>query len=185
MAGFQFRGTYDQAEASGKLQRFTVDAAHSTRIGPGDLIIITGDSDTEGNPEADKQTATTTRSSGVCMGIVPNFSGEALSQTYLPASTGGAILVNTDPDATYEVEVENGPLDPGDVGLNAPVVVTEGTLSGGLFISEMKVNKTGAATTATLPVRIEALREDSAGVLGNKALVKLNATTRRAGAAGV
>ena len=185
MSGFQFRGTLDQAEASGKLQTFTVAATHTTNIGPGDLVILTGTSDAEGNAEADIQTAANTRSTGVCVDVTPNFAGEALSQTYLSAGRAGSILVNTDPDALYEADVANGPFTANQVGLNAPVVVTAGTLSGGLFVSNMEVNRTGAATTATLPVRVEALLKDDQGVLGNRVLVKLNATTRRPGTTGV
>jgi hypothetical protein len=49
----------------------------------------------------------------------------------------------------------------------------------------MGVNDTGAATTSTLPLRIVKLLEDEAGVLGNKAIVKLNETTNRLGATGI
>ena len=184
MAGFKYLGTEAQGEASGKLKRFKVDAAHSGVIGPGDLVLVTGDADTDGVSEVDIGTANTANT-GVVMSVVPNFSGEALSTTHLAASTAGYVLVNVDPDALYEVEVSNGPLSVDDVDLNAPAVVTAGTVSGGLFTSNMGVNDTGAATTSTLPLRIVKLLEDEAGVLGNKAIVKLNETTNRLGATGI
>ena len=71
-----------------------------------------------------------------------------------------------------------------DVGLNVPSVVTVGTVSGALFTSNMTVNATGKATTSTLPWRVVALMNDDAGVFGNRALVRANATTSNIGATG-
>ena len=184
MAGFKYVGTQAQGDVTGKLKRFAVAAAHAGVLGPGDLVLVTGDANAQGISEVDIGTASTANT-GVVMGVEPVFAGESLSITHLPASTAGYLLVNVDPDALYEVDVSNGPLAVADVDLNAPAVVTAGTVSGGIFTSNMGVNDTGAATTATLPLRIVRLLEDDAGVLGNKAIVKLNATTTRAGAAGI
>jgi hypothetical protein len=119
------------------------------------------------------------------MSVDATIAGEALSQTYHAASTLGTIKVNVDPNATYIVDVANGPLLITEVGLNAPAVVTEATVSGALAPSVMQVNATGAATTSTLPLHIVSLLEDADGVLGNVALVRLNATTVAPGATGV
>jgi hypothetical protein len=119
------------------------------------------------------------------MSVDPTIAGEALSSTHHVSGTLGTIKVNVDPNAVYEVDVANGPLVITEVGLNAPAVVTEATASGGLFPSVMQVNATGVATTSTLPLHIVGLLEDSAGVLGNVALVRLNATTVAPGATGV
>ncbi len=173
MAGFKYVGSETGGDISGKVKTFAVVSTHSTAIGLGDLVVVTGDADAEGRSEVDLASATTAPT-GVVTGIRPKFEGEALSTTYLPASTAGFVEVNTDPFALYECEVANGPLSVDDVDLNAPAVVTAGTVSGSLFSSNMKVNDTGAATTATLPLTIIALKEDAAGVLGNKAVVRIN-----------
>ena len=184
MSGFKHIGTESQGDVTGKVKKFAVAAAHAGVLGVGDLVLVTGDADATGVSEVDIGTANTANT-GVIVGVEPNFAGEALSQTHLAASTAGNVYVNVDPDALYEVDVSNGPLSVDDVDLNAPAVVTAGTVSGSLFTSNMGVNDTGAATTVTLPLRIVALKEDSAGTLGNKAIVKLNATTSRAGAVGI
>lgn len=173
MAGFKYVGSETGGDISGKVKTFKVDSGVSDPIGLGDLVVVTGDADAEGRSEVTLATATTA-ATGVVTGIVPQFSGEDLSKTYIAGSTGGLVQVNTDPFALYECEVANGPLSVDDVDLNAPAVVTAGTVSGGLFTSNMKVNDTGAATTATLPLTIVKLLEDDAGTLGNKAIVRMN-----------
>lgn len=177
-------GTESQGDITGKSKTFNVAASHAGVLGPGDLVLITGTASATGIAQVDIGTANTANT-GVIAFVAPNIAGEALSQTHLAASTAGNVVVNMDPDALYEVPVSNGPLVVANVGLNAPAVVTAGTVSAGVFTSNMGVNATGVATTATLPLRIVELREDADGVLGNRAIVKLNATTSRAGATGI
>ena len=165
------------------MKTYAVDSGHGGVLGPGDLVIITGDGSTTGVSEVD--IGLTTNNTGVIDSVLPTFAGEALSQTHLAASTAGNVLVNVDGGAIYDVPVSNGPLSVDDVGLNSPAVVTVGTVSGSVFTSNMGINATGKATTSTLALRIVALKEDSAGVLGNRALVRLNFTTSSAGAAGI
>ena len=184
MAGFKYVGSETGGEINGKVKQFSVASTHAGVLGPGDLVLITAASVADGSPSVDIGTANTANT-GVVTGIIPNFTGEALSQTWLPASTAGSLLVNVDAFALYEVDVSNGPLAAADVGLNVPAVVTAGTVSGSLYTSNMGVNATGKATTATLPFRIVALLEDSAGVLGNRALVRVNASTSNIGATGI
>ena len=184
MAGLTFLKSQGQGETSGKLRSFHVDAAHAGVLGVGDLVILTGTAHTSGVSEVDIGTANSANT-GVIQSVAPSFAGEALSQTHLLASKAGTVHVNVDPDAEYEVDVSNGPLVAANVGLNCPAVVTAGTVTGSNFVSNMGANATGVATTSTLPLRIVALKEDSAGVLGNKAIVKLNETTNRLGATGI
>ena len=182
--GFKLVNTDSQGDVTGKQKTFSVLAATAEVIVPGDLVRIAGTANAEG--VADVSIApTTTASTGVVMSIDPTFAGEALSQTHHAASTLGTLKVNVDPNALYEVDVANGPLAITNVGQNCPAVVTEATASGSLFPSVMTANATGAATTVTLPLRIVALKEDADGVLGNVAIVRLNATTVAAGATGV
>ena len=183
-AGFKFTGTDSQGDVTGKQKTFAVLAATNEVITEGDLVRISGTADAFG-VAAVSIGPTGTASTGVVTSVDPTFSNEALSQTFHSASTLGSIKVNIDPNALYEVDVANGPLVITEVGLNAPAVVTASTPTNNIAVSVMKVNATGAATTATLPLHIVALKEDSAGVLGNVAIVRLNATTVAPGATGI
>jgi len=184
MPGFDLVGSESNGSIDGKQKTYAVDSGHSGVLGPGDLVLITGDGSATGVSEVDIGTANTANT-GVISSVMPTLSGEALSITHLAASTAGDVLVNVDAFATYEVAVFNGPMVVANVGLNCPAVVTAGTVSGSVFTSNMGANATGVAVTATLPLHIVALREDSAGVLGNRALVRMNATTSNIGATGI
>jgi hypothetical protein len=184
MAGFKWVGTMSSGDPNGKVKQYTVTADHAGILGPGDVVLITAASAADGSPTVDIGTANSANT-GVITGVLPQIASEALSQTWLSASTLGYVLVNVDPFALWEADVSNGPLAAADVGLNVPAVVTAGTVSGSLFTSNMGVNATGKATTATLPYKVIALLEDDAGVLGNRALVMTNASTYNIGATGV
>lgn len=185
MAGFKWVGSDSQGDPNGKVKQFSVAAAHAAVMGAGDVVLVTGTANAAtGQAEVDTGTANTANT-GVVTGVLPQIATEALSQTWLSATTAGTVWVNTDPFALYEAEVANGPLLVTDVGLNAPLVATTGTVSGALFTSNMKINATGKATTATLPFRIEGLLVGDDGVLGSKALVRVNASTSNIGATGV
>ncbi len=184
MAGFKWIGTDSQGDINGKVKTFHVDSAHAAVMGIGDVVLATGTAFTDGMAEVDTGTANTANT-GIVTAVLPNIATEALSQTWLSATTAGYVEVNTDPFALFAVDVANGPLAVTDVGLNAPLVATTGTVSGGLFTSNMKVNATGKATTATLPFRIEGLLRGDDGVLGSRALVRVNASTSNIGATGV
>lgn len=184
MAGFYFTGTgFD--DPHGKLERFDVAASHATRLAIGDLVRITGTATAvTGVAQVDAPTAGQSVT-GVISGIVPGFATENFTDTGLAASTAGSVLVQCDPRAEYEVEVANGPLVVADVGLNADFVATAATNTAGYTQSNMKLNATGVASTNTLPFRIIKLLNGSDGVLGSKALVRLNESTMIAGATGV
>lgn len=182
--GFLYNGTESNGSVDGKQKEYAVDAAHAGVLGPGDLVLITGDGSVTGVSEVDAGSATIANT-GVLSSVKPNIAGESLSVTHLAASTAGNVLVNVDTGALYDVPVSNGPLVVANVGLNCPAIVTAGTVSGSLFTSNMGANATGVATTVTLPLRVVALLEDEAGVLGNRALVRLNNITSKPGALGI
>ena len=182
--GFKYVGS-DSQDPMGKIKLFNVDVGHATRITKGDVVRLTGTSTAAiGIPEVDAATAAQTIT-GVVAGVVPNYATESFTDTGLAASVAGTVLVVTDPFALYEVDVSNGPLVVADVGLNADLVATASTLSGGLSQSNMTLNATGKNTTSTLQFRITKILSDSAGVFGNRAQVRINSTTTVAGATGV
>ncbi len=184
MGGFTASKDQSNAEYVGKVFNFAVDAAHATLLAPGDVVVITGEADASGIGEIDAAAATGAIT-GVIAGVEPNYVGEALSETGLPATTAGNVYVHNNRELLFDVDVANGPLTVSQVGLNANTVVTAATKSGGLTVSNMALNATGAAGTATFQWRIVRLLEDEDGVLGNRATVRMNATTATAGAAGV
>lgn len=183
MPGFIFTGTgFD--DPHGKLERFDVAATHATRLAIGDLVRMTGTASATGVAQVDAPTAGQSVT-GVISGIVPGFATENFTDTGLAASTAGSVLVQCDPRAEYEVDVVNGPLVVADVGLNATYVPTAATNTAGYTQSNMVLNATGIAATSTLPFRIVKLLVGSDGVLGSRALVRLNESTVIAGATGV
>lgn len=183
--GFKYVATLTNGDPSAKLKTFDIAASHASRLAIGDVVRITGTATAVTSvPQVDAAAAGQSVT-GVVAGFVPNYATESFTDTGLPASTAGTALVICDPLAYYEVDVSNGPLVVADVGLNADIVATAATLNGGLSISNMTINSTGKATTSTLQFRIEKLLTDSAGVLGNRALVRVNNDTFITGATGV
>lgn len=182
--GFHRIGTEANGTIDGKLKTFNVDATHATNLVAGDVVRITGTASADGTPEVDTGVAATANT-GVIAAVRPQYEGEALSRTGLPASTAGTVEVNVDAFCTYEAPVTGGTLAVTDVGSNIGLDNSAATISGGLFISNMAVDATSVATTATLPFTIVELREDEAGVLGNRALVRMNATPSKAGGTGI
>lgn len=182
--GFKHANSDSQGSITGKQKTFSVLAATTEIIAPGDLVRIAGTANAQGI--ADVAIAPTGAAcTGVVMSVPLTLAGESLSITHHVSGTLGTVLVNVDPNATYEVDVANGPLAITDVGMNCPAVVTEATASGGLVASVMTANATGVAVTATLPLHIVSIKEDAAGVIGNVAIVRLNATTVAPGALGI
>lgn len=183
MGGFTCIGSM-RSGYDGKGRTFAVPASHASLLTIGDVVLETGTADADGNPQVDAATAGSIVT-GVIVGIKPDFATEQMSDIKIPASTAGTVIVNVDPDAEYEVDVSNGPLVLADVGLNANIVATAATTSGGLTTSNMTINATGVAATATLQFRIVRLLTNAAGTLGARAVVRLNKSSTNLGATGV
>lgn len=181
--GFKLVGSLAE-DVKGKVRRYAVSSAHASRLAIGDWVAKTGTADATGLSYVDTGTAGSALT-GPIVGFEPLFATESFQDTGLPAGVGGYALVYEDPRAEYEVDVSNGPLAAADVGLNVNLLATAATQSGGLTFSNMTVNATGKDTTATLNFNVLALLKDEAGVLGNRARVRLNNSTAISGATGV
>lgn len=181
MAGFQALRSQGLGGSIGQVDTYDVLSTHTTRLAIGDAVDLTGTGTSTGQAGCD--TASTT---GQFLGIIAGFEvdPDTLTSTGLAASTGGKARVMVDPNQLYRADVSNGPLAATDLGLNLNQVVTAATESGGMTVSNMSVNATGAAATVTFPWRLVALEEDSAGVFGNVAIVRPNSTTLNAGTVG-
>jgi len=182
--GFQLNRTQSQGDLTGKQSTFEVDAAHATLLAPGDVVVVTGNASSDGVSEVDTGVAATANT-GILMSVDPNFSGEALSNTGLPATTAGSVKVNVDIGALYDVDVDTTTLVVADIDLNIELSPTTATLTGGLSISNMTVDGSTVATTATLPFTVVALLTSDAGVFGDRCTVRVNASTLRPGATGI
>lgn len=184
MGGFTVSNKQGSTGSEGNVQTFAVDVLHATLLAPGDAVVITGDGDVNGVSQVDTGNAATANT-GVITSVAIQLAGEALTETGLPATTAGNVLVNIDPQTLYEIETD-ATLTVDDVGLNAGINVTTATKTGGLTISNMTLDSGTAAVTITLPYRIVALLEgETSGVLGDRALVRPNATTQSTGSLGI
>ena len=181
MAGFKYRKSQGGSGTTGQCETFAVDAAHATLLAPGDAVVITGDGDVNGVSEVDTGNATTANT-GVINSVTSGLTD--LSELGLVASTAGTMQVRIDQNALYEIDTD-ATYVVANVGLNTGINVTTATKSGGLTISNMTADFATVATTVTLPYHVVALLEDDDGVLGNRILVRPNATTAFAGAVGI
>ncbi len=183
MAGFNYSKTQSAGGTTGNVFTFAVDAAHATLLAPGDAVVITGDGDANGVSEVDTGNATTANT-GIIASVDFTLAGEQLTETGLLASTAGTVKVNVDQFALFEIDAD-ATYNAASVGLNTGINVTTATKSGSLTTSNMTADFATVATTQTLPYRVVALLEDSDGVLGNRVLLRPNATTASDGAAGI
>lgn len=185
MAGFEFSRTHSQGDVTGKQFQYNIPATDSVRYAPGDVVVITGDADSDGISQVVAAGATTGGITGVIFSVDPTFEGEALSNTGRTPSINSFVNVNVDTQALYEVDVANGPLVVANTGLNIGIVADAATLSGGLTVSNMTVDASTDAVTVTLPFTIVRLLEDDDEVLGNRALVRVNNSTLNPGSLGI
>lgn len=182
--GFKWIGSRSD-DPHGKIVTFDVAASHATRLAPGDVVRITGTANATTGLAGIDAAAAGQSITGVINSIEPQVATENFTDTGLAASTAGTVKVNIDPEALYEVDT-SATLAVADVGLNADIVATAATQSGGLTISNMTLDSATKAATATLQFRIVELRAGlTTGVLGDRAVVKVNNSTSRAGATGV
>jgi len=185
-AGFELIRNQSAGEFVGTTELYDIAAGHSTRLAIGDVVVITGTSNATTGRAGVDAAAQAAAITGVIESFAPDFDNESFNDAGgLAASTGGTAQVIVDPNSLFEAEA-SATLDAVDVGLNAEAVITAATQTGGLTISNMEIDSATKATTSTLHFRIVKLLEGkTSGVLGDRAIVRLNNTTIRAGAAGV
>ena len=141
----------------GKVETYAVDATHATLLSVGDLVVETGNLDTgKGISEVDAASAGGLIT-GVIVGIDYDISN--LERKGLPASTAGTVKVAVDKDMILEAETSGGTFADTDVGGNLPIIATAATESGNLVNSNMVVNTTGAAISATDQIRVIGVKD--------------------------
>ncbi len=185
--GFRAIGKEGDGGYQGQLIECAVAAAHTTVLAPGDAVVITGTAIDQNNGRAIRTVDAAAASAaffGIIASVKPNFTGENLTDIGLAALTAGNVMVQTDEDMLYDVEVGVAILAITDVGSNADIVATEATKSGSITQSNMKLAQDTVNTTATLQFRIVELRENTTadtlgnavGTMGARAIVRANNT---------
>jgi hypothetical protein len=167
---------------NGSLNEYYVDPAYATALFPGDPVILSGSGSPEGVPGVVAATqGATNRITGVVVGFRP--APVIVAQGYLPASTGGYVLVSDNPDTEYEIQED---------GVGGTLAVTSiGLISaaGSPFLkrSGWMLDSSTAGTGATLQVRILGLEQRADNELGQYAkwIVRLNLPTEMGISSGV
>ena len=102
-------GTIGNASYAGKIEKFFVPSTDATAIGLGDPVVLAGSADADGVPTVTRfsnyvaSTSTASTVVGVMVGVVPVPTD--LTLNYRKASTAQYVLVDTDPNTIYEVQV--------------------------------------------------------------------------------
>lgn len=171
MSGFQISKDLGNGGYAGALLRAYVPATNTEVIARGDIVKPTGSGDANGVPGVNRAAA-----AGTIYGVVTSIEVEGeenLNKTWLPADTAGYVNIQGLPDVAFEVEC-TAQLSAADIGLNADATFTSSSVSGGIATSGMKLDSSTKAATASLQFRIVALLPDEDGVVGNRALVRIN-----------
>lgn len=189
---------HPQGLSKASVRAYYVPASYGTALFPGDPVVITGTSNTAEvtapgigtmpvgtMAEVNKATAGSgNRITGVIVGVAAN--PDNLSRRYLPASTGGVVFVNDDPETEFEIQADDS-IAAADVGLNAALVYTNAgsTVTGQ---SGAELDASTKATTAGLQLRIQRVvprTDNEAGASEVKCIVTINQHTALLGSAGV
>lgn len=103
VTGFrELRGSVDEKYH----QRYNVSSAYATAIAPGMAVRLNGTSNADGVGQVEALPAGGTNGLGVVIGVeTPNWAD--LTKNYIPASTGGFVIVNTDPRTHYVVQEDS------------------------------------------------------------------------------
>jgi hypothetical protein len=201
--GFRPVKTVTGAAWNGQGEVCFMDAADATVVMVGDAVQLAGNARAAtGVPTVTRlQSATgaTTGVFGIVVGIL--FSGmgdtgnvppvtDLNTPVFRRASTDRYVLVCTDPNVIYEVQIAGaGPAAAAAtalVGLNGQFTLTAGNTATGN--SGMQLDSAGTATTAALPLKIVGIPNRPDNVPGDPFLsfyVKLNMTQYNGGVVGI
>jgi hypothetical protein len=166
---------------AGAIRQIPIAAGFGTAIFDGDTVQINADGYLIKSTSTNAGTIV-----GVCMGgQYVNSSGQTVQAQYIPASISTAAnpayaYVVDDQQALFKVAVVTsgttmGTASRADVGSNVALVLNAGSTTTGN--SAFAVTLTGAGTTATIPLRVIDVVEQTASAPGvyTELLVKINA----------
>ena len=158
------------ANYCGSVNKYFIPAGNSTAMAVGDLVKFAGSADADGVATIDRAAATDPVL-GAIVGFVADKDYD--SQTHRTASTARYALVADDPSQMF-VAQQSGTITAADLGLNADILATAVNTTIGL--SNMEIDTSSKATTATLQVKIVGvdLRPDNEIGANTDCIVKIN-----------
>jgi hypothetical protein len=193
----------DGSPWNGMSEAFLIPSSDATAVFVGDIVKAAGSSgaagtvvnglDVEGMATVALATAGTTGQDivGIVVGFAPDLTNLALK--HRAASTNRVAYVVTDPTVVYEVQedADTTPIAAASISLNVPYTTTAGSTVTGM--SQMEIDSSAVATTATLPFKLIGLTKkvgnafNTAGAGTDKAKfdVVLNTGIRMPNIAGV
>ena len=169
---------------NGQINRYYVPSTDASVMAVGDIVILGGTASTDGVPTCD----ITTAGDAPC-GIIVGF--EWLDRTYenlpnyKPASVECYALVADDPDIRFTMQEDSvaGALAATSAGLNADVIVATPNTSTGR--SQIEIDSSTAAVTATLVVHLHGLYQTSDNEIGDNARWECSFNVHAYGSVGV
>lgn len=153
---------------NGQVTRYYIPASDSSVMAVGDLVKSAGSADTDGVPSVNKCVATQ-----IPRGIIVGFDWQDGAYenlpNYRPASVEAYVFVADDPQLRFVIQEDSvgGALAATDVGLNAPIATADANATTGR--SQTELDSSGAATTATLEVKILELYQTDNNEIGTNA----------------
>lgn len=183
-----------------RIRPYYVPSTYATALFPGDPVIKTGTSNTAevtvvgtgkmpigSMPEVNKATAGDANAiTGVIVAVAADPDG--LGRRYLPASTGGVVYVNDDPQTEFEIQAD-GAIAAAQVGLNAVLIYTNtGDTNTGQSGAELDTTSDVPAADASNQLTILGVvaRDDNeAASAFTKVRVRINNHTEAHGAIGI
>jgi len=194
--GFRPVKTVTGAPWNGQSEVCFMDSGDSTVVMVGDAVQLAGNARAvTGVPTVTRQATATGVTYGIVVGILFTGVGDVINvppvtdlntPVYRRASTDRYVLVCTDPNVIYEVQLAGaGPAAAtltALVGLNGQFVLTAGNTASGA--SGMQLDSAGTATTATLPLKIVGIPNRPDNIPGDAFInvyVKLNGSTLSSG----
>lgn len=183
-----------------RLTPYYVPASYATALFPGDPVVKTGTSNTAevsvvgsglmpigSMAEVNKAAAGDDNAiTGVVVSVAPN--PDNLSRRYLPASTGGVVLVNDDPATEFEIQAD-GTIAAAQVGLNAVLIYTNtGDTNTSQSGAELDTTSDAPAADASNQLTILGVvprTDNEAGSDFTKVRVRINNHTEAHGTVGI
>jgi hypothetical protein len=183
-----------------RVRAYYVPASYGTALFPGDPVVKTGTSNTAAvdvvgtgtmpigsMPEVNKATAGDGNAiTGVIVGVAAD--PDALGRRYIPASTGGVVFVNDDPQTEFEIQAD-GTIAAAQVGLNAVLIYTNtGDTDTGQSGAELDTTSDAPAADASNQLTILNVvprTDNEAASDYTKVRVRINNHTEAHGAIGI
>ncbi len=150
---------------NGQLTLYFIPATDATACAVGDLVDLTGAADQYGIPVVTRATSASGPFLGAIVGFLPSGTAPVdgalgtgtadLSLSgFRPASTARYCLVADSPDVVYEAQGSGTFVWNADPGLNANSTTTAAGANGNAGVSNMQVDLSTKAVTATLGLKI-------------------------------